>query len=69
MESEAVLTLPDDPPPMVAMHVYRLVQEMLANAVKHSGGKRMTLHLVQEGEEKAIPEPVSVHPDLDRIDR
>jgi signal transduction histidine kinase len=47
-QTEAVFAYSKEPVPTVAMQVYRLVQEMVSNAVKHSGGSTLLLRLAEE---------------------
>lgn len=50
LETKVVFAYRTEPTPTVAMHVYRLVQEMVSNAIKHSGGTTLILHIGEERE-------------------
>lgn len=47
-DTESMIAVQEEPSASTAMHVYRMVQEMISNAVKHSGGNLVQLQLVQE---------------------
>jgi signal transduction histidine kinase len=40
----------DDPEPQRALHLYRIAQEAVTNAVKHAGAKKITISLEFEDE-------------------
>lgn len=48
LRTRSEIKVQDEPAAGTAMHLYRMVQEMVSNAAKHSDGSQVTLRLVQE---------------------
>lgn len=49
VEVQAVNTLPRLTP-NTELHIYRIVQELINNVIKHSGGEKISIHVLQSGE-------------------